>query len=273
MRIGIIGGGHYWRAWEADYSLVEVSTPYGSPADAICAGSIAGHEVFTLQRHGPRHELGPTSIPWRANTFALASTGPDLIFHVTACGALTQAYRVGDVALLEQLIDFTRFRPTTMGPPAIREVAHLECAEPFDPELRARVGAHLGDTRVATIVTIEGPRFSTLAESVMFRAWGATLINMTSAPEVFLLAELGLRVIGLGLVTDHDTDMSSGARVSGRAITRAVGRYRDRIPGTLLDILHHVDLARVDGGRTAPAALAVDDLDLRPLDRHSPPQS
>lgn len=267
MKVGIIGGGHFWRAWDTRCSLVEVSTPYGAPADTICTGLIAGHEVFTLQRHGPRHELAPASIPWRANAFAIASCGVDFVVHVTVCGALNQNYGVGDVALLNQLIDFTRLRPTTMGPPAVAEVTHLPCAEPFNPELTSRAAQELdGVHSGATIITIEGPRFSTLAESRMFRAWGADLVNMTSAPEVFLLAELGMCVIGLGLVTDKDNDAPPHERVSGEAITSAVHKHRDRIPAAVLDILKTADLATLEGSRARVAPLPVDNLDLRPTD-------
>jgi 5'-methylthioadenosine phosphorylase len=265
MKVGIIGGGHFWRAWDTEYSLREVSTPYGPPADSICTGVVDGHEVFTLQRHGPRHELSPGSIPWRENAFAIAMCGVDFVIHVTACGALTDDYGVGDIALLGQLIDFTRSRPTTLGPPVLAGVTHLTCAEPFDPELTAQAATRLDDVRAdATMVTIEGPRFSTLAESRMFRAWGADLVNMTSAPEVFLLAELGLRVIGLGLVTDMDTDAAPSDRVSVTTITGAVLRYRDRVPLAVRSILDAVEVSAPDRDRGDVGAISIDELDLRP---------
>lgn len=241
MIVGILGGGDFRHYLSSEPDLTDVETPYGPPSDKIASYHFAGHRVVTLQRHGARHTLAPHEIPWCANVYALASLGIDFVIHITVSGALVRRYSVGDVVLFDQILDFTRTRPVTMGPPIIREVTHPDVADPFDNELIRWATSILTRSNVqflsgGTMVCIEGPRFSTHAESAMYRKLGGHLINMSSAPEVFLLREVGIPVLGLTLVTDKDNSVR-GNNVNASRVATNIGRFRARVPQAIVALL------------------------------------
>jgi len=207
IKIGIIGGS----GLDDPKILVkpkelEVKTPYGKPSSKLVIGEIAGKQVVILARHGQKHNIPPHLVPYRANIWALKSVGCTHILATTACGSLKDDMKPGDLVFVDQFIDFTKQRKSTFFED---KVVHTSMAQPFNLKLRqllAKVSKKLNlNYHVkGTMITIEGPRFSTKAESSMFRSWGAELINMSTATEVILANELNIPYQAIAMVTDYD---------------------------------------------------------------------
>ena len=213
MKLGIIGGsGLDDPSLLQDAEEITVDTPYGTPSSPLLKGKLEGVEVVFLSRHGREHTIPPCSINSRANIWALKNQGCDGILATAACGSLREDMDRGHLVLPDQFIDFTRHRPVTFHEtfePGIMNAVHVPMAEPFDDGLRSAVGDAAKKLEIpyhpdGTILTIEGNRFSTRAESNMFRMWGADLVNMTVAPEVILSNELQLPYAAVAVVTDYD---------------------------------------------------------------------
>ena len=211
VRVGIIGGsGLDDPAILKDARDENVVTRWGEPSSPLRRGVIEGVECVLLARHGRRHTLPPSHVPNRANVQALADAGCTHVLSTTAVGSLREEIERGDLVIVDQFIDFTRSRHTSFHDrfePG--QAVHTPMADPFSPELRALLVASaraLGIRHHAkgTVVTIEGPRFSTRAESHMFRAWGADIINMSIAPECALANEAGLPYATVAMSTDYD---------------------------------------------------------------------
>ena len=212
-RIGIIGGtGLDDPQFMESAEEASVSTPFGDPSAPILCGTLAGRQVALLARHGREHTIPPTQINNRANIWALKELGCEQVLVTAACGSLRAELERGHFVIPDQFIDFTRHRATTffdVFEPGVMNAKHAPMADPFDAALRSAL-VHKGrelDLNVhdgGTILTIEGNRFSTRAESNMFRLWGADLVNMTIAPECILANELGLRYAAIAVVTDFD---------------------------------------------------------------------
>jgi len=204
--IGVIGGSGLYRLMDAaDSESRTVATPYG-PA-SIALGEFAGRSVAFLTRHGADHSIAPHLIRYRANIWALASLGVKAIVSSSAVGGLTAEYAPGSLVLTDQFIDRTHGRADSFFDQGT--VQHLAAADPFDPVLHRIAQAALtvaGETfrPSGTAVVIQGPRFSTRAESRWFAASGGHIINMTMYPEVPLAAELGIGTVNLAFVTDSD---------------------------------------------------------------------
>jgi 5'-methylthioadenosine phosphorylase len=209
--VGIIGGsGLDDPTILQDARDESISTRWGEPSSPLRRGAIEGVECVLLARHGRQHTIPPTQVPNRANIQALVDVGCTHLLTTTAVGSLREEIGRGDLVVIDQFIDFTRFRATSFherfepGQPA-----HTPMADPFSPELRGLLidtAKSLGVPHHArgTVVTIEGPRFSTRAESHMFRAWGADIINMSIAPECALANEAGLPYAAVAMSTDYD---------------------------------------------------------------------
>lgn len=208
--IGIIGGsGLDDPDILSDPKETEVNTPYGTPSSSLKAGTIEGTRVLLLARHGRRHQFSPTQVNNPANIFALKEAGATHIMATTACGSLRREIGRGDFVVLDQFIDFTRFRKNTFAESFEDGAVHTAMAHPFDGELRSvlsgtarSLGLKVHDK--GCVVTIEGPRFSTVAESKMFRAWGADVINMSTAPEAMLANEAQIPYAAVAMSTDYD---------------------------------------------------------------------
>jgi 5'-methylthioadenosine phosphorylase len=188
----------------------KVDTPYGPTTSDFKCGVINDREVAILSRHGRQHTIPPTQVNNRANLWAIREIGCSHILATTACGSLRQEIGRGDFVVLDQFIDFTRHREVTFFESfEPREMKHTPMADPFDDFLRKifiETGKELGLKifERGTVITIEGPRFSTRAESNMFRAWGADVINMSTAPEAILANELGIPYAAVAMSTDYD---------------------------------------------------------------------
>ena len=194
VKIGIIGGsGLYKMDGLSEVEQINVTTPFGSPSDAVIVGSLAGQRLAFLPRHGRGHTISPTEVNSQANIYALKSLGVKYIISVNACGSLQEQYAPGHIVVPDQLVDRTRSRDLSFFGDGL--VVHLSAAEPFSPELSKIVyeGVRETDERPVheggSFVIIEGPRFSTKAESKIFRQWGCDIIGMTSIPEAFLAME------------------------------------------------------------------------------------
>ncbi len=185
----------------------EIETPFGRPSDAIIEGNWAGVSVLMLSRHGPGHLLNPTQVPYRANIFALKQLGCTHILASGAVGSLREEYKPKQLVIPDQVIDRTTRRQSTFFESA---AVHVEFAEPFDPLLRhLLMDAAKGDGETSVhdggcYVAMEGPAFSTRAESLMHRLWGGDLIGMTAMPEAKLAREAEIPYALIALVTDYD---------------------------------------------------------------------
>lgn len=210
-KIGIIGGSGLDDPQILKDARDEiVATHWGEPSSPLRHGTIEGVACVLLARHGRQHTLPPTQVPNRANIQALLDAGCTHILATTAVGSLRKKIARGDLVIVDQFIDFTRFRKTSFhdhfepGQPA-----HTPMADPFSAELRKRLIESARALKIkhharGTVVTIEGPRFSTRAESQMFRSWGADIINMSIAPECILANEAGIPYATVAMSTDYD---------------------------------------------------------------------
>ncbi|MFQ5575855.1 MAG: S-methyl-5'-thioadenosine phosphorylase [Anaerolineae bacterium] len=209
MKIGVIGGsGLYQMDGLTDIEEVTLTTPFGSPSDVIMVGMLEGQRVAFLPRHGRGHRISPTELPSRANIYALKSLGVKYIIGVSACGSLREDFAPGDIVIPNQLVDRTRLRPLTFFGDGL--VVHISSADPFSPELSGLLYEAVQETgerpvhRGGSFVVIEGPRFSTKAESNIFRQWGCDIIGMTAIPEAFLAREAEIAYATMAHVTDYD---------------------------------------------------------------------
>ncbi|HOZ50053.1 MAG TPA: S-methyl-5'-thioadenosine phosphorylase [Candidatus Hydrogenedentes bacterium] len=224
-KVGIIGGSgldnpsllHNARDVEAD-------TPFGAPSSPLKMGTIGGVEVALLARHGRQHTVTPTHVNNRANIWALKACGCTHIIASTAVGSLRDHIKRGDLVIVDQFIDFTRFRACTFHDvfePG--HAAHTAMADPFDKTIRAALVASAEALGVpfhatGTVITIEGPRFSTRAESRMYRIWGADIVNMSIAPEAALANEARVPYAAVAMSTDYDSWKEDEAPVTWEMI-------------------------------------------------------
>jgi len=216
--IGIIGGsGLYDFESLGSVEEVRLRTPFGDPSDAYLVGQVDGTRVAFLPRHGRGHRLMPTELNFRANIFGFKLLGVERIISASAVGSMKEAYAPTDIVLPDQFIDRTRHRPDTFFGDGL--VAHVSLAEPVCSELTgiiANAGAELGQTirRGGTYLCMEGPQFSTKAESNLYRSWGVDVIGMTNLQEARLAREAEICYATVALVTDYDCWHESEAAVS-----------------------------------------------------------
>lgn len=208
-RIGVLGGsGLYAMPGLEHVEQVEAPTPFGAPSDALTIGDLDGTPIAFLPRHGRGHRLSPSEVPARANIYALKSLGVERIISVSAVGSLREEYAPLDLVLPDQLIDRTKARPASFFEGGI--VVHIGFADPFCADLGGWLATavdSLGDVRLhrgGTYVCIEGPQFSTKAESRLYRQWGCDIIGMTALPEAKLAREAEICYATIACVTDYD---------------------------------------------------------------------
>jgi 5'-methylthioadenosine phosphorylase len=206
--IGIIGGtGLYDPELLKNVKEITVDTPYGAPSDAITIGELKDRNVAFLPRHGKKHTIRPTDVNSRANIFALKKLGVQRILAPSAVGSLKEDYKAGDVVFVDQFIDRTTKREQSFYTGS--KVCHISVAEPMCPQMRQTLIAIAKDIGIqihttGTYVCIEGPRFSTKAESKLFRSWDADIIGMTLVPECVLAREAEVCYASISTVTDYD---------------------------------------------------------------------
>jgi len=213
FKIGIIGGtGLEDPKIFENAREVYVNTPYGDPSDALIEGEVGGVKCVLCSRHGRKHQFSPSNLNYRANIWALKSLGVSVIIVSNACGSLKEEFKPGDIAIFESFIDRTTQRTKTFyggEPNHPKGVCHIPLHPLFNEPLRqvlVECAQRLGLRHHAkgTMICIEGPAYSTRAESELYRSWGAALIGMTICPESVLAKELGIPYASIALVTDYD---------------------------------------------------------------------
>lgn len=227
--IAIIGGSGFYDFFGKDAKEIDIKTKFGKPSDKITVGNVFGKKVAFLPRHGKHHQIPPHKIPYKANIAALNQIGVKRIIAPSAVGSLKEKIKPGDFVFCDQFIDRTKKRDDTFfdGP----KVAHIEMAYPYCGDLRdigarqakkLKISAH----PKGTVVVVEGPRFSTAAESIYFSNMGGDLINMTLYPEVVLAAELGICYLDISLVTDYDAGIYAGSKVKPVSIEEVLANFK-----------------------------------------------
>ncbi len=226
--LGIIGGsGLYEFTALKEVETIEVDTPFGKPSSPIVIGTLSGKKVAFLARHGIGHFLSPTEVNYRANIYAFKKLGIQRVVGISACGSLREDYAPGHIVIPDQLVDYTKDRARTFFTDGL--VVHVGVAEPFCPELSKSLYAAVGEAGATvhpngSLITIEGPRFSTKAESNMYRAAGISLVGMTACPEAFLAREAELCYSIMAHVTDYDVWHVSEEPVSVDMVVRTLAK-------------------------------------------------
>ena len=251
LKIGIIGGsGLDDPQLLDDPKEIYMETPYGEPSFSIKEGKIRGIDVALIARHGKKHTIPPSQINFRANISVLKQLGCTHILATTACGSLREEIKRGDLVILDQFIDFTRHRKITFHEEFKQGKAfHAPMAEPFSKELRKTLidvcrELSLSHHEKGTVVTIEGPRFSTKAESRMFRMWGADVINMSVAPEAILANEIGIPYAAIAISTDYDCWKEDEAPVSWDEILTIFSQNIEKVTAVILQVIQKMKSTR-----------------------------
>lgn len=248
---GVIGGsGLYNMPGLTDKTTVEVDTPFGKPSAPMVVGTLAGKRVAFIARHGVGHHLTPSEVPYRANIYALKSLGVRFIIAANACGSLREEYAPGHLVIPTQLYDNTKSERGGRSFFGGGIVGHVGVADPFSPELSAVVLAaareDVPDATVhhgGTFIIIEGPRFSTRGESEIFRAWGCSLIGMTTCPEAFLAREAEIAYTTLAHITDYDVWHTSAEPVTVEMVMDTMRRNIDHVQQVITATVKRLDPA------------------------------
>jgi 5'-methylthioadenosine phosphorylase len=248
IKVGIIGGSGLENP-EILRSAEErnLETPYGLPSSSLLTGNFNGTDIVILSRHGRHHTIPPSEVNNRANIFALKESGCSHIISTTACGSLREEIRRGDLVIPDQFIDFTRHRNITFfNEFEPGRMKHTPMADPFDMALRKIIieSAREADLQIhdkGTVITIEGPRFSTRAESRMFRMWGADIINMSVAPEAILANEIGIPYAAIAMSTDYDCWKDDEAPVSWEEVIAVFNKNVGNVLRLLVRVIEGIE--------------------------------
>jgi 5'-methylthioadenosine phosphorylase len=238
--IGVFGGSGFYSLLD-DVREVKVDTPYGPPSDSFFLATVGGRRVAFLPRHGRRHTIPPHRINYRANVWAMRSLGVKAVISPCAAGSLQPHVKPGDFVLCDQFVDRTRGRADTFfdGP----VVTHLSSADVYDPELRKIAFEVCREHEIdvherGTIVIVNGPRFSTRAESKWFSDAGWEAVSMTQYPEAYLCRELGMAVVNIALITDYDAGVIHGTEaVDAREVLEVFAQNAERIQKVVLEMI------------------------------------
>ena len=226
--LAVIGGsGLYQMSGIKQIDEFHPDTPFGKPSAPILIGTLGTKRVAFLARHGAGHHISPSEVPYRANIFALKLLDVDRIVSISACGSLREDYAPGHIVIPDQLFDNTKNRPRTFFGEGL--VAHVGVADPFCEDLSAQLASAVRDTGATVhtggaLITIEGPRFSTKAESNVYRQWNMSLIGMTTCPEAFLAREAEICYAAMAHVTDYDVWHTTEAQVSVELVIETLNR-------------------------------------------------
>ena len=221
-KLGVIGGtGLYRIEGVTDLQQVEIETPFGKPSDSIGVGTVEGVSVAFLPRHGKGHRISPTEVPSLANIWALKSMGVEQIISVNSCGSFKAELKPGHLLIPDQIIDRTQKRINTFFSDGI--VAHIQFSDPFCPALsdvlyRAALDAGATVHKGGTFIAMEGPAFSTRAESRLYKNWGADIIGMTVLPEARLAREAEICYASIACITDYDSWHETNETVTVEAV-------------------------------------------------------
>ena len=238
--IGVFGGSGFYSLLK-NVREVKVDTPYGPPSDSVFVAEVSGRKVAFLPRHGRTHSLPPHKINFRANVWAFKALGVKAVISPCAAGSLQKHVRPGEFVLCDQFVDRTRGRPDTFFDGPI--VSHVSPADTYDPTLR-KIAAEvirshdIGLHETGTVVVIQGPRFSTKAESKWFGDQGWEVINMTQYPEAYLCREMGMAVLNISLITDYDSGLHAEVEpVTAASVLAVFEQNAKRIRQVVVDII------------------------------------
>ncbi len=244
--LAIIGGSGLYGMKDLNVlDTLSIDTPYGKPSSPIIVGELGGRIIAFLARHGIGHFISPTEVNYRANVCALKTIGVKKIVSISACGSLREDYAPGQIVIPDNLIDFTKLRDRTYFTEGM--VAHIGTANPYcshlsDMTSRAVTAAggilHNG----GTLITIEGPRFSTIAESNLFRHWGMSIIGMTACPEAFLAREAEMCYVTMAHVTDYDVWHTSEESVNVEMVIRTLHNNTELAQQAIYNLAQDPDL-------------------------------
>ncbi len=224
-------------------SKVKVTTPYGNPSSDLTEGTIDGKEVVILSRHGKDHSITPTGVNNCANIHALKEQGCTHILATTACGSLREEIGRGHFVIPDQFIDYTRHRKVSFYDSFKNGILkHTPMADPFDSYLREKIIESASELGLfchpeGTVITIEGPRFSTRAESNMFRTWGADIINMSTAPETALANEANIPYAAIAISTDYDCWKKDEAAVTWEEVLKVFQKNVENVIQLLVKVI------------------------------------
>jgi len=254
--LGVIGGsGLYEMEGMRNVRQVVVRTPFGAPSDAVTVGEIEGRTLAFLPRHGRGHRLSPSQINYRANVYAMKKIGAAAILSISAVGSMKERIRPGDIVVVDQFYDLTKFRPNTFFSDGV--AGHIAFADPVCPDLAGAVFAAARKVvkrvhRGGTYLCMEGPAFSTRAESEIHRKWGVDVIGMTNMPEAKLAREAGVCYATLALATDYDCWHAAQEDVSVEAILDVLRRNVENSKRIVLEVARRLP---VSGGCRCGEAL------------------
>ena len=247
--IGVFGGSGFYNFLE-NVVEIDIDTPYGKPSDKIAIAEFEGKKVAFLPRHGKNHQHPPHMVPYRANLYAMKMLGVKNIIAPTSSGSLQAHIKPGDFVISDQFVDRTTGRKDTFfdGP----ETKHFSSAEPYCPRLRKiaiEAGKSLGITihEKGTVVVIQGPRFSTKAESRWFSKMGWEVINMTQYPECFLARELGICYTNIALITDYDAGLEGNTDikpVSHDDVLKVFDENNEKLKKMLFEVIKRIDITK-----------------------------
>jgi 5'-methylthioadenosine phosphorylase len=246
--LGVIGGsGLYDFPALENKKTVSIDTPFGSPSSPIISGEISNHKIAFLARHGLGHIFTPSEVNYRANIYALKSIGVDRIVSISACGSLREDFSPGQIIIPDQVFDFTHKRERTFfGRGA---VVHVSCADPYCTDLSDQVFKAVGKTgavvhKGGTYITIEGPRFSTIAESELYRKLGMSVIGMTACPEIFLAREAEICYTTMAHITDYDVWHSNEESVTVEKVIKVLQANTETAQRSILNLLEQINDTR-----------------------------
>jgi 5'-methylthioadenosine phosphorylase len=254
-KVGVFGGSGFYSFLD-DVGETKVDTPYGEPSAPVAVGDVGGVQVAFLPRHGSEHQFPPHMINFRANVWALKELGVERVIGPCAAGSLNRDMKPGDFVVCDQLVDRTAGRKDTFydGP----VTTHVSFADPYCPELRGLAIATARDEGIpvhdrGTVVTIQGPRFSTRAESKWFQSSGWEVINMTQYPEAYLARELEMCYVNVSLITDYDVGLEGDEdAVSHEAVLEVFNANNEKLRNLLFSLV-----PKIPAQRTCPCSTAL----------------
>jgi len=263
ISLAIIGGsGLYHMSGLQDIKEYDLDTPFGKSSAPIMVGTLEGARIAFLARHGIGHHITPTEVPYRANIYALKSLGVERIVSISACGSLREDYAPGHIVIPDDIFDNTKGRVRSFFGEGL--VAHVGVANPFCADLSQEVESAVRATGAVThrggsFITIEGPRFSTKAESKTFRAWGMSIIGMTASPEAFLAREAEICYSTMAHVTDYDVWHESEAPVTVEMVIQTLNKNTQKAQEAIRNLVRGLKSERTcECGNALSTALITD---------------